>query len=319
MTNYNKRIAILGGTGFVGQSLCNQLCKAGYSLRVFTRHREQHRANLILIPKLDLVEIDIHNQEQLNQGLKDCDVVINLVGILNEKGNKGEGFEHAHVELAEKILFACKENNITRLLQMSALNASALNGTSFYLKSKGKAEDLLHTNSYNINVTSFRPSVIFGRNDSFFNRFNQLLKISPFLPLACHSSRFAPVYVQDVCEMMIKALNDPNSYGKRFNLCGPEIYTLKELVNYTAETSGKKRLIIPLNDFLSRIQAKVFDFVPGKPFSTDNYLSAQTDSICEINDLSFYSIPPTALTSIVPTYLANKTARSRYNEFRKTH
>lgn len=315
----NKRIAILGGTGFVGQSLCNELCKHGYAIRVFTRHREQHRHNLILLPKLELIELDIHDQEQLTHGLKDCDVVINLVGILNEKGHKGEGFHFAHVELAEKLLVACKENNITRLLQMSGLNASAEHGPSFYLKTKGQAEDLLHANKTGINVTSFRPSVIFGRQDSFFNRFNQLLAISPFLPLACHASRFSPIYVLDVCEMMLQSINDPNSYNKRFNLCGPEIFTLKELVEYTAKTSGKSRWIIPLNDFFSKVQAKVFDFVPGKPFSTDNYLSATLDSVCEPNDLEFYTITPTSLRTIVPTYLANKTERSRYNEFRKTH
>lgn len=315
----NKRIAILGGTGFVGQTLCNELCNLGYHLSVFTRHREQHRHNLILLPKLDLIELDIHDQTQLTNALVDCDIVINLVGILNEKGHKGEGFHFAHVELAEKILRACKENNITRLLQMSALNASAENGPSYYLKTKGQAEDLLHENNANINVTSFRPSVIFGHQDSFFNRFNQLLSISPFLPLACHASQFAPIYVEDVCNMMIQSIDDPNSYNKRFNLCGPEVYSLKELVEYTAKTSGKSRWIIPLNDFFSKVQAKVFDFIPGKPFSTDNYLSATLDSVCETNELEFYNINPTSLLTIVPTYLANKTQRSRYNEFRKTH
>ena len=312
-----KRIAILGGTGFVGQSLCNRLVQDGYELKVLTRSREYNRDNLILLPELDLVQTDVHDQERLTQHLAGCDAVINLVGILNEKGNNGKGFEHAHVQLVEKLINACKVNNIQRVLQMSALNADAANGKSHYLKSKGKAEDLLHSNTAGINVTSFRPSVIFGRNDSFFNRFANLLKITPlFFPLACYNARFAPVYVLDVVEMMARTINDPGSHDKRYQLCGPKTYTLEELVNYTAKTIGLKRTIIPLNDILSRIQAAVFDFVPGKPFSTDNYLSAKTDSVCDVHDLARFDIEATAIESVVPQFLNKISYRSSYSLFR---
>lgn len=314
-----KRIGILGGTGFVGQSLCNHLSGQGYELKVLTRSREYNRDNLILLPGLDLVRADVHDQAQLNHHFADCDAVINLIGILNEKGNNGKGFKQVHVDLAEKLITACSKNNIRRLLQMSALNADADNGKSHYLRTKGKAEDLVHTNKANIHVTSFRPSVIFGRADSFFNRFAKLLKMTPvFFPLACHSSKFAPVYVLDLVEMMVRSLKDPDSYGQRFQLCGPRIYTLKELVSFTAKTIGVNRKIIPLNDILSRVQATIFDFVPGKPFSTDNYLSAKTDSVCECNGLIRYGIQPTAIESVVPQYLTNHSYRSRYTEFRST-
>jgi NADH dehydrogenase len=249
-----RRIAILGGTGFVGRSLCNRLSNEGYELKVLTRNREYHRDNLILLPGLDLVEADVHDPEQLKQHLVGCDAVINLIGILNEKGNSGKGFRRAHVELAEKLITACTENNIHRLLQMSALNADSAKGKSHYLKTKGEAENLLHANTAGINVTSFRPSVIFGKDDSFFNRFASLLKTIPlFFPLACYASKFAPVYVLDVVEMMAKSLNDSESYDQRFQLCGPKIYTLEELVNFTAESIGVKRIVIPLNDVLSRL------------------------------------------------------------------
>lgn len=312
-----KHIAILGGTGFVGQSLCNRLAKEGYHLKVFTRSREYNRDNLILLPNLDLVQVDIHDPEQLQQHLAGCDAVINLVGILNEKGNNGKGFEHAHVELVEKLITACQENGIHRILQMSALNADAENGKSYYLRSKGKAEDLLHSNTAGIKVTSFRPSVIFGKNDSFFNRFAKLLNTTPlFFPLACYNSKFAPVYVLDVVDIMARSLNDTDSYDKKYQLCGPKTYTLKELVNYTAKTLGLKRKIIPLNDILSRLQAAVFDFVPGKPFSTDNYLSAKMDSICDVHDLARFDIEATSIESIVPKYLINTSYRSAYSQFR---
>jgi len=314
-----KRIAVLGGTGFVGTSLCNRLSKEGYALTVLTRNREGKRENIILIPGLDLVETDIHDLEQLTEGLADCDAVINLVGILNERGNKGQGFYHAHVALTEKILEACRKNNIRRILQMSALNADAEKGTSHYLRTKGEAEDLLHWNKDGIKVTSFRPSIIFGHSDNFFNRFANLLKITPvFFPLACYQARFAPVHVIDVVEMMARSINDPVSYGKRFNLCGPKTYTLEELVRYTMKQTGTCRLIIPLGDLLSRLQAAIFDFVPGKPFSTDNYNSTKMDSVCKSNDFSFYHISPVSLESVVPSYLAHQTIRARYQQFRNS-
>ncbi|GJM05117.1 MAG: complex I NDUFA9 subunit family protein [marine bacterium B5-7] len=312
-----KRIAILGGTGFVGRSLCNCLSQAGYELKVLTRSREYNRDELIVLPGLELVQTDIHDPEKLKLHLAGCDAVINLVGILNEKGNNGKGFKHAHVELVEKLISACNENGIQRLLQMSALNADALNGKSHYLRTKGKAEDLLHSNNTEINVTSFRPSIIFGKNDNFFNRFASLLKMTPlFFPLACHASKFAPVYVMDVAEMMTHSIKDPESYNKKYHLCGPQTYSLKELVTYTSQTLGLKRKVISLNDILSRIQAAVFDFVPGKPFSTDNYLSAKIDSVCECNDLVRYNIKATAIESIVPQYLNNTSYRSAYMQFR---
>ncbi len=116
---------------------------------------------------------------------------------------------------------------------------------------------------------------------------------------------------------MANSIEDPDSYNKSYQLCGPKTYSLKDLVSYTAKTLDLKCTIIPLNNVLSRIQAKVFDFLPGKPFSTDNYLSAQTDSICECNDLFRYNIKPTAIEDIVPQYLAGYKYHSFYSMFRK--
>ena len=193
-----KKICILGGSGFVGQALANRLTKDGYQLLILTRNREARKHNLILLPNLDLIEADIHNPEQLQKHLTGVDAVINLVGILNESGRSGAGFQFAHVELANKIVAACHENGIQRLLHMSALNADLTNGPSYYLRSKGEAENNVHA-AEGIHVTSFRPSVIFGANDSFFIRFARLLKLTPMIfPLACPLSRFAPVYINNV-------------------------------------------------------------------------------------------------------------------------
>ena len=313
-----KKIAILGGTGFVGQSLCNRLSKDGYKLKVPTRNREYNRDNLILLPNLELIETDIHNSDDLKELLIDCDAVINLVGILNEKRNNGKGFRKVHVELVKNLISICKLHGIRRILQISALGTDAKNGKSFYLKTKGEAEKLLHSNSVGIKTTILKPSVIFGKKDSFFNRFAKLLKICPFFfPLACYKTKFSPIYVLDVVEMIAKSINDPNSYNKSYQLCGPKNYSLKNLISFTSETLDLKCVIIPLNNTLSYFQARVFDFLPNKPFSTDNYLSAQTDSICECNDLFRYNIKPTAIEDIVPQYLAGYKYHSFYSMFRK--
>jgi NADH dehydrogenase len=314
-----NKICILGGSGFVGQSLANRLTRDGYKLRVLTRNLKSNR-HLLLLPTLELIECNIHDQGQLIAQFSGCDAVINLVGILNERGRDGRGFHHVHAGLAEKITEACRQNGIKRILQMSALNADTDTGTSYYLRSKGEAEDISHAaGADGIAVTSYRPSVIFGPKDEFFNRFAQLLKMSPLaFPLACYGAKFAPVYVLDVAEMMARSLNDPDSHGQRFCLCGPKEYTLLDLVRYTAKVKGLKRSIIPLGDTLSRLQATVFDFVPGKPFSTDNYNSAKLDSTCNKNDLSVYGIIPTPLESVIPQYLANQHQRARYFEFRST-
>lgn len=315
-----RRICILGGTGFVGRSLANRLTRDGYQLRILTRDRERNREQLILLPTTDLVQANIHDPAQLREQLQDCDAVINLVGILNERGRDGSGFRHAHVELTRKVLDACHALGIRRLLHMSALHADAAQGPSHYLKTKGEAEDLAHAAAdHRFRVTSFRPSVIFGRDDSFFNRFARLLKLTPLaFPLACARSKFAPVYVDNVVEAFVHTLKDPHSYGRRYELCGPREYTLQQLVEYTAQCCGLRRKVIPLNDFLSRLQAMVFDFVPGKPFSTDNYLSATIDSTCtrDGGDLRELGITPVAIEAIVPYYLQYRGQRARYQEWR---
>ncbi len=312
-----KKICILGGTGFVGQTLANQLAKAGYRLKILTRNRESRRENLIILPGLELIETDIHKQSSLDQHFKDCDAVINLVGILNERGRKGSGFHHAHVSLVEKMIKACHTNDIQRVLHMSALNADSENGPSHYLRSKGKAENILFADE-KLKVSCFRPSVIFGDNDDFFNRFAFLLKMTPLVfPLACPNAKFAPVHVEDVSTAFVKSLSDTASNGKHFCLCGPRSYRLQELVEFTLKSLNIRRQIVPLTDSISRLQAAIFDFVPGKPFSTDNYLSTKVDSVCRTNSLGKLGITANSLEAIVPQFLSHKRQRKKYQEYRR--
>jgi NADH dehydrogenase len=311
-------VCLIGGSGFVGRHLAAHLSSAGWSARIPSRHPERQR-DLCVLPGVQLSAADIHDAQTLRELCRDCDAVINLVGILNEKGHDGRGFQRAHVKLAEKIVAACREQGVPRLLHMSALNADARETHSHYLRTKGIAEDLVHTAAtQDLRVTSFQPSVIFGPGDSFFNRFGALLKTIPVaFPLACPEALFAPVFVGDIAAAFIMALVTPATAGQRYALCGPNRYTLRQLVEFTARTLGLQRRIIGLSPGLSSLQSRVFEYLPGKPFSRDNYWSLQKPSICTAPFPEIFAITPSSIEAIVPGYLANRTARSCYDEFRK--
>ena len=291
-------VGILGGSGFVGSELCARLCSKGYAIKLFTRNPSNCR-HLRVLPSLSVVPVAEYTADSIAAHLEGSSALINLVGILNEKGAKGTGFHQAHVEVTRAALVACEKTVVRRFLQMSALNADA-KAASHYLRSKGKAENYLNAFSKPlVRTTIFKPSVIFGRNDSFMNRFAQLLKWTPVVfPLACPNTRFAPVYVGDVIKTMVSALEDESTYGMTYELCGPHTYSLRELVSYAGKLSGHRRLILGLPRILSRMQAKLLEFVPGKPFSVDNYHSLQTDSVCN-NGIRCR----TSLESIAPTYI----------------
>ncbi|MCF7990693.1 MAG: complex I NDUFA9 subunit family protein [Thiohalocapsa sp.] len=292
---------ILGGTGFVGRHLVRRLAKAGYRCVLPTRRAHRHR-DLNLYPNVELRPVQRLDQETLTDCLRGSDLVVNLIGILNEDGDTT--FERVHVELVQRIVTAAAAAGVGRLLHMSALQADATQGSSAYLRSKGAGEDAAHA-AEGLSVTSFRPSVIFGRGDSFFNRFAALLEVTPLVfPLACPDARFAPVWVGDVAEAMARSIDDPQSIGRRYDLCGPRVLELEKIVEYTAERIGRKILLAGLNDFGSRLQARVFEYLPGKPFTRDNYLSLQTPSVCgEHNGLLELGIHPTDIEAVVPTYL----------------
>ncbi len=314
-----SRVCVLGGTGFVGRSLIYRLAADGIRCRIITRHVQRNR-DLALIPGTELRSAGPLDADSLAAQFADCSAVINLVGILNERG-KTETFRRAHVELVELIVKACRSADVKRLVHMSALNADQSQGGSDYLRSKGEGENHAHTlGQASIHVTSFRPSVIFGRHDSFFNRFAGLLSLAPMVfPLACPESRFAPVYVGDVAEAIARSLDNADCYGRRYDLCGPRTFTLRELVLYTRDQLGLRSRIVGLGDGLSRLQARVLGLLPGKPFSFDNYLSLQQDSVCAENALPDLGIRPTDIESVVPGYLGQHSERARLQRLRKAY
>ncbi|MEL0583294.1 MAG: complex I NDUFA9 subunit family protein [Candidatus Thiodiazotropha sp. (ex. Lucinoma kazani)] len=261
-----KKVCILGGSGFVGYHLVAKLSSRGFACRLLIRHPQRH-ALLKVCPNTELIQTHRLDAKTLTEQFTDCHTIINLIGILNE--SKTQKFRDIHIELVDTIVDAAIQAGASRLLHMSALNADAGKGLSKYLRSKGEGENRAHTyGSTGLDVTSFRPSVIFGPGDSFFNRFASLLRLSPFIfPLASPQSRFAPVFVDDVTEAFVVAMENPETVGKHFELCGPQSYSLSALVKYTADTLGIKRWVIPLNDGLSRLQAHLLGHVPGRPFT----------------------------------------------------
>jgi uncharacterized protein YbjT (DUF2867 family) len=311
-----RRACILGGTGFVGRHLVAKFASEGIETIVPSRHPQRNR-DLAVNPGCRVVQADIFNSDDLNRLFSDCDIVVNLVGILNER--RKNDFRRVHVELSDKVTTACRKNGVKRLLHMSALNANAGSGSSFYLRSKGEGENRAHTGGKpDIAVTSFRPSVIFGADDSFVNRFAGLMKIPGPMPLACHGSRFAPVFINDVCQAMFNSLDDRATFGQRYELCGPEVYSLKEIVKLIARLSGKRKLIVPLGDGLSKLQASILEKLPGKVFTTDNYLSLQQDSVCsgKAPGLDALGIEAAHFSSVVAVFLQNQSERKRYNALR---
>ena len=297
-----ERICLIGGTGFVGRHLVARLARAGLPVRILARQPQRHRD--LGIPRgNEVVAAGDFRAPALAAQMAGCDTVINLIGILNEDANRT--FRSVHVELVEEIVEGAKRAGATRYLHMSALHASEANGASRYLRSKGEGENRAHTlGRPELRVTSFRPSVIFGRDDSFINRFAGLIRIPGPIPLACPQSRFAPVYVGDVAEAFYRALFLPSARGQVYELCGPRVFTLEEIVRYVARLTGRKKRIIRLNDRLSRMQAQILGRMPGKPFTLDNYNSLGVDSICDSDGLGALGISATDMDAVVPGFLA---------------
>ncbi len=298
-----SRVCILGGTGFVGRHLAAHLVARGHSVKVLTRHRFLH-TDMLVLPTLDLVQADVYDPGMLRGEFEGCDAVVNLVGILNERGHKGLGFRLAHVELTEAVLQACRSARVPRLLHMSALNADK-RGPSHYLRTKGEGAALVLA-AKQPQVTVFEPSVIFGPGDSFLTRFARLLRHTPLLfPLAWPKARFAPVYVGDVVEAFTRCLEQRLGVGQLYMLRGPRVYTLRQLVAYTAKLSGLRRLVIGLPRPAAWLQAALMEWLPGKPFSLDNYRSLKVDSVSDEDGLAELGITATPLEAIAPTYLDN--------------
>jgi uncharacterized protein YbjT (DUF2867 family) len=297
-----QSIVVLGGTGFLGTRLVARLIKDGRRVTVLSRDREQHK-HLLVLPGLTLENCDVYAEAQLSEHFRGKDVVINLVGILNERGFSGSGFRRAHTELTRGVLLASRSAGVTRLLQVSALKA-AVDAPSYYLRSKGDAERLIRESNAALDWTIFQPSVMFGPGDSFLNRFAGLLAAIPWVfPLAKPDARFQPVSVDDVIEALLRCLHGGASNRQTYELGGPQIYSLRDIVGLVAKLTGRRRWIVGLPDPVARLQALAMDFVPGRPFSSDNYRSLTVDSVCEADGFAKLGIKPQSMVGTARQYL----------------
>ncbi len=312
-----KKVLLLGGSGFVGTYIVNRLSQRGIEVTVPTRRRERTKA-LIMQPGVEMPEANINDEELLTELMRDHDAVINLVGILHSRDVQfpySRDFAEAHVELPKKIVAACKAAGVRRLVHMSALHANPA-APSEYLASKGDGEALVMAAKNELDITVFRPSVIFGLGDSFITMFANVLKKLPFFPLGFGRARFQPVWAADVADAFIESLADTATFGQAYDLVGPKIYTLRELVDYTAELCGSHAKIIPLSEGFAYLQAGLMWLAPKPLMSPDNLRSMQVDSICEGNCTLPANWRPTALEAIAPSYVALNTPKGKLDSFR---
>jgi uncharacterized protein YbjT (DUF2867 family) len=309
-----QTVCLIGGSGFVGRQVANILCDRGVAVRIPTRRRERVKSELIVLPTAEVIEANVSDTQTLTNLVSGCDAVINLTGILHEASN-GD-FQRIHSDLPRKIVDVCRANDIRRLIHVSALKA-AHDAPSEYLRSKAAGEQQIRAAEASmVQTTIFRPSVIFGRDDSFLNLFATLATLTPVIPLACPDARFQPVFVEDVARAIVNSLDETQTFSRTFDLCGPKVYRLQDLVAYVCAIRGVRRAILPLSPRWSYLQAWALEHLPGKLMTRDNLRSMQVDNVCEGGFSPMFGFEPRALEAIVPGYLSKRAANPRNNGYR---
>jgi NADH dehydrogenase len=313
-----KKALLLGGSGFVGTWVANRLSQAGVNVTIPTRRRERNKAN-IMLPQVEVVEANIHDEATLVELMKGQDVVINLVGVLHDHDSQipyGKGFGAAHVELPKKIVAAMKQAGVRRLVHMSALGADP-QGCSEYVRSKGEGEAIVMAAARDLDVTVFRPSVIFGIGDSFLNTFATVFKYAPSFAAGCLGAKFQPVYVGNVADAFVACIDDVKTFGQRYEMCGPKVYTLRELVEYVRDLTGNKhKKVKELSDLWAYLQAGILWLLPNPPLSPDNLRSMDVDNVASADGQTYPGWNPTPLEAVAPNYLGKVTTKSKLDDFR---
>lgn len=307
-----QRVLVLGGTGFVGRSLCERLVRAGWTPRVPTRRAGQGRA-IQHLPPLELMVADVHDPAALRQLLVGVDAVVNLVAILH---GRAAAFERVHAALPATLAGAMRDAGLRRLVHVSALGA-APDAPSHYLRSKAAGEAALQ--AAGLDLTLWRPSVIFGAGDRFMNTFARLQALAPLVPLAAAGARFQPVWVEDVATALWRSLEDRRTIGQVYEAVGPQVFTLAELVRLAGRWSGHPRPVLALPDALGRLQAALLSLAPGVPLmSADNLASMTLPNVASgsLPGLAALDIEAAALGAVVPLYLGGGPGPHRFDAYR---
>jgi NADH dehydrogenase len=312
-----KKVLVLGGSGFVGRSLCEQLVRRFPGLQlVVPTQRAAHAVHLRTLPGVEVVVADVHDPVTLTALVRGCDAVVNLVAILH--GSASE-FDTVHRRLPETLTRAMHGAGVMRLVHVSAIGAASY-APSNYLRSKAAGEEMLKAGG--LAVTILRPSLIFGQHDKLLNLFASLQAVAPVLPLAASHVHFQPVWVEDVAAAIVKVLEDPSWAGRTVECCGPQVMSLSEIVRLAGRLSGHERPQIALPDWAARVQAFAFECLPGKPLmSRDNLDSMRVPSVAggRLPGLKDLGITPTPIGSVAPGYLAPGQGVARLDAWRSTH
>lgn len=308
------RVLVLGASGFVGRSVCASLAQRGTTVRALTRDTLKARP-LRVFPSLEIVAGTPHDDTDLARALDGVDAVVNLVGILHQ--SRRESFEKVHAQLPARLARTCRELRVRRLVHVSALNADP-GGPSEYLRSRGRGEEALRAEGADLAITVLRPSVIFGRDDGFLNLFASLVRPLPVVPLAGAGVRFQPVWVEDVAQAVARCLEDERTRGESYDLCGPGVYTLEQIVQFVAGLQGLKRLVVALPDWAAYAQAFVLEHLPGPVMTRDNLASMKVESVCGCPFPAVFGFTPSAMEAIVPEYMAAAGLRGRYSQYRRS-
>lgn len=309
-----KRILLLGGTGFVGRSLCERLVAQGTDLRLTVATRRMANAKSVqFLPTVDPVECDVHDDAQLTRLVAGHDAVVNLIAILH---GSASDFQKVHVQLARRLANACASSGVRRVLHVSALGVST-DAPSDYLRSKAEAEAVLKAAPLELSV--LRPSVIFGQGDSFLNLFAALQSVFPVMPLAGSEARFQPVWVEDVAEALLRCLQRPQTIRKTYECAGPQVLTLRELVQLAGRLSGHERPVLALPESLGKLQALAMELLPGTPLmSRDNILSMRVPNVAtgQLPGLDALGIEAASLQAVAPSYLSPDQGIARFDRWR---
>jgi len=312
-----RKVLLLGGTGFVGQAVCERLVERDSAMRLTVPTRRMAHARAVqFLPTVDPVECNVHDDAQLARLVAGHDAVVNLIAILH--GSAAE-FDKVHVQLPRRLAEACRAAGVHRVVHVSALGVAA-DAPSNYLRSKAAGEAALQAAGLALSI--LRPSVIFGAGDRFLNLFAALQSVAPVMPLSGADARFQPVWVQDVAEALLRCLERPETIGQTYECAGPQVYTLRELVQLAGRLCGHERPVLPLPESAGRMQAGLMELLPGTPLmSRDNILSMQVPNVASgtLPGLQALGITPAALQAVAPQYLAPGQGVARFNRWRAAH
>lgn len=311
-----RNILLIGGSGLIGSAIARKLTALDRRVTVPTRNRERAK-ELILLPTIDVQHADVTDAAQLALLVRGKDAVINLAGLLQSRRGDpyGPDFKAVHVDLARNVAQACVAAGVPRLIHFSALGANS-GAPSMYLRSKAAGEAAVLETRDKLALTIFRPSVVFGDGDKFLNLFAQLQSLAPVFPLGRAEAKLQPIWVEDVAQAAVNALDKRETFGNTYELAGPRAYTLRELVRYAGQVSGHPRPVIGLPNSLAYLQAWFMEWLPNPPLSRDNLDSLSIDNLASGPIAPELGVHPTTMEAEVPAYRSTNTPRGRLMRYR---